>query len=583
MKKIITLFLLLILLVSTASADALFTPGTYDGMSNGFHGPIHVQVEVSEDAILSVKVGENHETNRVGTLAFPILEESIVANQSLADVVTGATISSRATTNAVVKALEAAGATAETISALKAAPLAIENPGDIETDIVVVGAGTAGMMAAMQAKDLGADVILLEKNSITGGSARVSAGGFIAYGAPEYGDLTFKAEELHRWYSIKAGPVYNDDVFYTILNNGKDMLAYMQKNGYLNSTLTSSQAKMAPVFNAIIHENFGTEIVKVQTEAVENKGVDLRYNSTVTELIQEADGSISGVVVDCGAGTYTIKAKKVILATGGFTYNNEMMAQYSNGWENEFRITASGATGDGHRMGVAAGGQLVGDGVLQMFNTNYNPSLEGNQPGNAPLFVDTNGEQMCALDEHYTMIADKIHALEDRTAWAIYSSDNMYITFRYEEEGGMFDLADMEALAANGTLVKADTIEELAEKIGADPATLKRNVDEHNWYYDYQINDDWGTAAAALQPIKTGPFYAGRQIASVMGTITGLVIDTDMQVLNADGAAIPNLYAIGELIFGNIFNDNYPASGTAIGICLNTGMLAAQHAVSTLQ
>lgn len=582
MKKIVSLFLMLMLLIGAASAEALFTPGTYDGVSNGFHGPIHVQVEVSEDAIVSVKVGENHETNRVGTLAFPILEENIVANQSLADVVTGATISSRGTTNAVVNALEAAGATAETISALKAAPLSIENPGDTETDIVVVGAGAAGMMAAMQAKDLGANVILLEKNSITGGSARVAAGSFIAYGAPEYGDATFKAEELHRWYSIKAGPVYNDDVFYTILNNGKTMLAYLQENGYQNAMLTTSQAKLAPVFNAIIHENFGTEIVKVQTEALEKKGVDLRYNSTVTELIQEADGSISGVVVDCGAGTYTIKAKKVILATGGFTHNNELMAKYSNGWENEFRITASGATGDGHRMGVAAGGQLVGDGVLQMHATNYNPSLEANQPGNAPLFVDSKGEQMCAMDEHYTTITDKIHALEDRTAWAIYSSDNVYITFRYEEDG-LFDVADMEALAANGTLVKADTIEELAEKIGADPATLKRNVDQHNWYYDYQINDAWGTAAAALQPLKTGPFYAGRQVASVMGTITGLVIDTDMQVLNTDGATIPNLYAIGELIFGNIFNGNYPASGTAIGICLNTGMLAAQHAVGAMK
>lgn len=582
MKKL--LILLLALFLSTCGATAeenLFTPGTYEGVANGFHGEIHVTVEVDANRIVQVTVGDNSETYHIGDAVFPLLEKSIVDNQSLADVVTGATISSRATTNAVANALEHAGASNDTLSALKEAPLDVKNPGDTQTDVVVVGAGVAGMMAAAQASDNGASVILLEKNSLTGGSARISAGAVLVIGADEVTDTSFTAEDVHRWFNIQAGPVNNDPVFFEIMNHTKDMLDYMEDNGHVVSYAGKNQGKLAPVFRCLMCEHYGTSLADTLTSAVNARPIDLRCNTSATELLTDADGHVAGVIAQNAAGSYRIQAKKVILATGGFTYDEELMEAYAGSYVDAFKITASGATGDGHRMGLAAGGHLIGEGVLQIYCTNYDPSLDGNQPGSIPLMVDSKGNQMCALDEYYGTITTKIQSLEDRTAYAIYSSDNTYVKFDHVTGG--FVPVDMDELAETGKLVKADTLEELASLIGIDPAALVRSVEEHNWFYDYKINDAWGTDAAALLPMKVGPYYAAREVSCVMGTITGLEVNTDMQVVDEKGAAIENLYAVGELIFGNVFNKLYPMSGTAIGISLSSGRLAGIHAAESLE
>lgn len=581
MKKICVVLLTVMMIVGAASAERLYMPGTYEGTAPGYHGTIHVSVEVDEDTILAVTVGENEETYHVGEKAFPILSESIVSNQSLADVVTGATISSRAMTNAVVKALENANASSETISALKAVPLKIENPGDTETDVVVVGAGVAGMMAASHAVDNGARVILLEKNSLVGGSALISAGAMLSVGDEAITDTTFTAEDVYRWYNIQSGPVLNDDVFYEIMNNTKFAVEYLKKNGTEFGDPGMNQAKLAPIFRSIGGLHFGTSLIDGMESILADRAVDLRTNTFAVGLIYDDDGKIAGVTAQNGAGTYAISAKKVILATGGFAFNSELMEQYAAEYTGDFIITTSGATGDGHKMGMEAGGHLIGDGVLQIYCTSYDPSLDGNQPGFIPLMVDSTGNQMCALDEYYGTVTTKIMNLPDRKAYAIYSSDNIYVQFDYPNGG--FKLVDMDALVESGKLVKADTLEELAEKIGIDPASLIRSVEEHNWYYDLQINDAWGTDASVLQPMKLGPYYAAREVACVMGTIAGLEINTDMQVVDEEGDAIENLYAVGELIFGNVFNKRYPMSGTAIGIASTSGMLAGIHAAESLK
>lgn len=580
-RTLIAVLLMLVVSCGAAAEGALYTPGTYTGSAQGFHGAIHATVEVSETEILDVTIGEQNETYHIGDSVYPFLEESIVSNQSLADVITGATITSYGTTNAVANALTAAGATDETLKALRNAPLAIEKYSDIETDIVVVGAGVAGMVAASQAADNGADVILLEKHTLTGGSALISAGAVLVVGADEIKDTTFTAEDVHRWYSIQAGPVNNDPVFYEIMNNTKNMLGYLKSNGYEVVRVGKNQAKLAPIFRSLNSHHYGTSIVDTLNSAIASRNIDLRRNTSATELITDENGKVAGVVAQNGAGSYKIKAKKVILATGGFTYDADLMDAYAGTYTDAFKITATGATGDGHHMGMAAGGHLIGEGVLQIYCTNFDPSLDGNQPGNIPLMVDSNGNQMCAMDEYYGTVTTKIQALEDRKAYAIYSSDNVYVKFDYPTGG--FTVVDMDEMVEKGKLVKADTLEELATLIDIDPEALVRSVEEHNWYYDNQINDAWGTAASALQPMKIGPYYAARQVSCVMGTIPGLEINTKMQVVDENGNAIDNLYAVGELIFGNVFNKRYPMSGTAIGISMSSGMLAGIDAAESIK
>lgn len=575
-KQLATAMAVLLCLFSCAYAE------TFSGSATGFHGPVNVSIELEDKEIKAVNILENNETYRVGEAAFPILTESIVSNQSLADVVTGATITSRAVNNAVIEALKTADLTEEEINAFKTRTIPVEACADTETDIVIVGAGISGMMAAMQVSEVTDKVILLEKNTMVGGSGRLSAGGMMLVGADEFTDVSYTAEDVHRWFSIQAGPVTNDPVFYEVMNHGRDMLEYIKANGYTVTDVARCQSKLAPIFRNVNTDHYGMGLSDTIEQALNNKSVDLRCETKAVSLLQSEDGTVEGVVAENAAGQYTIRAKKVILATGGFAYNKELMQEYAPFWAGAYTIAASGATGDGHLMGMKAGGHLIGNGAMQIYYTGYDPSLLGNQPGNIPLFVGSNGNQVCGGDEYYGTISPKLQALEDKIAYAIYSSDNDYYQFDYYGTGRSMKISDMDALVEEGRLVKADTLEELAEKIKIDPSALQRAVDEHNWFYDLQINDAWGTVAARLQPLKTGPWYAGRQVPCVMGTIAGLEINPNMQVVDENGTAIPNLYASGELVFGNIFNRQYPMAGTGVGIAVTTGYLAGQNAAAAL-
>ena len=590
MKKMLALLLAMTLAASLAAADegALFTPGTYEGTAAGFHGPIRVQVEVTENEIKSVRTLEQNESFKIGDAAFPVLEESLVRDQSLADVVTGATITSFGFRSAVSNALKEAGASAETLKKLSSTPLTYAKVEDCEADIVIVGAGAAGMIAAMQASDAGAKVILLEKNVLEGGSTRISAGGILWTQPPENNGgapTDYSVEDIHRWYSIQAGPVNNDPVFYSVMNHAPAMMDYIQENGMALAPAGYNQPKNAPIFRATNPKQFGVGVSEALFEAVQARGIDYRNRSKVTGLLQEEDGSVAGVVVETGAGTYNVRAKKVILATGGYTYDKELMETYSAKWADAMKIAASGTTGDGHRMGIKAGGHMIGEGVLDIFISGYDPALYGGQPGYADLIVDAQGNQLGAMDEYYGTLTVKVQNTPEKYAYQIFSAGNMYFEFDRSCEEVLFAMkpSDLEALTERGVMVKADTIAELAEKIGIEPAKLIRTVEEHNWYYDLQINDAWGTAASALQPIVQGPFYAARFTPCVMGTVAGLEVNENMQVVDEAGNAIPNLYAAGELIFGNVFNQIYPMAGTGIGVALSSGYVAGMHAGQELK
>ena len=199
------------------------------------------------------------------------------------------------------------------------------------------------------------------------------------------------------------------------------------------------------------------------------------------------------------------------------------------------------------------------------------------------MLVDSNGNQVGASDEYYGTLTVKINNLPDKIAYGIFSSGNKYFEFDNESETSNMKMSNLDKLVEKGTMVKADTIEELAELIHVAPEALCRSVEEHNWFYDLQINDAWGTDAAALQPIKEGPFYAAKITPCVMGTIAGLEINKEMQVVDSNNQPIPNLYAAGELIFGNVFNQIYPMAGTGIDVALSSGYLAGQNAGNAIK
>jgi fumarate reductase flavoprotein subunit len=558
--------------------DLRLQPGVYTGEAKGFGGVLQVQVEVTENTITRVAVGANTETDTVGTLAFAPLEKSIVENQSLADTVSGATFSSMAVKAAVEDALKKAGAQDDMLRRLRSAPIpAGPAPRDTETDIVVVGAGEAGMLAAMSAHDAGARVILLEKTSIPGGSTSLSYG---AIWFLEMDDqlgqrpIKYTAQDIYQHITEYAGPMYNRPVFDAIIGGIKEYGTYLLANDFQVEPYTIPNAPVArPGWHCYVAKENGHGLTKQLYAIIQRRGIDLRFRSPAVDLLLD-NGTVAGVTVQTRVGTYNIRAKKVILATGGFTWNREMLEQYAPGANIDHTQNASGigTTGDGHRMGMAVGGVLLGEGILGLTGISTLPAFSGgNLP--TPFLVNSRGEHFVRNDEYYVIHEQEIAKHPDGKAYIILDSANLSAD----------QLATLDELIAEGHAFKADTLEGLARSLNIDAVQLAATVTANNAAYDQGQPDAMGTPHTVLRLIKQAPFYGFRRSALNMGTIAGLKVNTKMQVVNANDLAIPNLYAVGELIFGNYFNQRYPMSGTANTTAMSSGRIAGLDAAASIK
>ncbi|MBP3655381.1 MAG: FAD-dependent oxidoreductase [Clostridia bacterium] len=504
------------------------------------------------------------------------MPEVIVGGQTLADTVSGASITANAIIRATEDALRQAGADDAQIALLKSTVPAVEVPQNNETDILVIGAGAAGMGAAITAADEGASVILLEKLDITGGTARLSGGCIWGPGSKAYTDmqavfpdvqLSFTPEDIMEHIAGYCGVVRNEALFLNLAKNSPYMLDYAVENGHeLMQYLTNSNQVARPEWRTIVPKYAGAGVAQTLTKMVGERAIDLRLATEATRLLTDESGAVIGAEAVVGGQTYEIKAKKVILATGGFTFNKEMMAQYCEGdYENSVDIASVGNTGDGHRMGVEVGGYIVGEGALGITCIGYNPSTNATL-WNPFLHVNVKGEKIMRSDQYYPKVQEIINDQEKGEVYTIYGSDS-------------YNVDTLEGLVARGLLKKADTIDELAAALGIDAEGLKATLDVHNKCAAEGTTDEFGSAPASIKPVTQGPFYGCRRSACVMGTIPGLAVDENLKVLREDGTAIENLYAAGEVMFGNVMDDLYPMTGTALALAWTGGRLAVLDAL----
>ena len=569
------------------------TPGTYQAVAKGFHEGLHVEVTVTEDAITSVVIGENEETEGVGSLAFPALIEEIVEHQSMCDAFSGATLTSNGVFAAVSDCLSQAGANSATISAFLTRELpARELPTNNDVDVVVVGGGAAGTSAAAAAADAGASVILLEKTGMIGGSMRLAAGNMwaVGLGAKEpyasYGIEQYTVDDICEALNTEAmgGPVKKMDLLRVLATRSEETMDWLIENGWEGRAIAYSHEKLAPHIAGSFSRRGGIGFADTMQAMVEGRDIDVRLNSRAVDLLTDETGAVCGVKVETDAGAYDIHADKVILATGGYTYDDEMIETYSKGYtDGAMKVACIGDTGDGHRMALKLGAVMLGEGTLNTHIAARDPYMVA-VPVPFTLIVNNKGEQICANDDHYIETSLAITAQEDHIGWCIY--DSGFDNFVYSKEldnyapGG---LAYLESAVERGEAYKADTLEELAALIGVDADGLIATVKAHNQHVADGTTDEFNTNVSAMLPLATAPYYAQQRTAAVMGTIAGVSVDNTMKVLKEDGTPIENLYAAGELMFGNVLNKHYPMCGTAIGLAITGGRIAAQDAVETIE
>lgn len=558
-----------------------YTDGTYTASAYGMNGEVPVTVVVENGAIASVAVGDNSETEGIGSLAIGQLPAAIVEAQDPdVDTVSGATITSNAIIKAVKIALgleKAEGATSDATSA----------------DVIVVGAGLAGLVAAYQSAELGASVLLLEQSGAVGGSSRY-AGGYVS-GA---GTKLQQAAGLED----SAELAYDDMINIGGEGNFNPELAWMhvQRAGEMVDWIGDELGvKLGePGFGAYTPTNvprvyqtetggieFANAISGKVDECIAEGSITLLLNTKADELTNDAAGAVTGVV----ANGVTYSAKSVILATGGYGYNEEWVQRYN--FENSRTSAPATAIGSGYDLAEAQGASFSNmeylpayPGAVDTSEDSYGMTLSANTSGwSGAIWVDKNGSRM--VDEvDFTVAARQV-------AWEDAENNYVYILFTKD----MMDSAEKPLLSVDATngnwdrfnaeleegycVFSGSTIEELAAKAGISADGLAATVGQYNTDVKAGQDSVFGRTKN-LTAFEGDTFYAVRTVPYILLTKGGVDIDTAAAVLRADGSKVEGLFACGELIGGANIGGFGSIGGLAHSICFTWGTISAESAVS---
>ena len=549
----------------------LFIPGTYTETATGFGGPVDVTITVSEDKIEEVKIEGDQETENIGSFAVDMLDDRIMEAQSPnIDALTGATVTSNAILGAAKKAMRDAGADLNAFPAKEEEEVAEKDKKDLDTDVVIIGAGGAGMTAAINTAQAGKDVILLEKMPYAGGNTTKATGGMNA------AETHYQAEQgiddsVEQFVedTMEGGHNINDkDLVTTLAENSAEAIDWLDSIGApLPKVSFSGGATNARIHAPEDGSGVGAYLVTSLLKKMDELDINVMYDTKATSLISK-DGTVTGVKAESRDTEYTINAKAVILATGGFGNNEDMIVQYRKDLKGTVTTSAPGITGDGIVMAEDVGAGLVDIEQIQLHPTVEQKTsmlITESVRGDGAILVNQDGKRF--TDELLTRDVVSAAELEQPGSYA-------YIIFDQRLRDG---LKAIEKYVSTGITVQGDTIEELAEKIDVDPATLAETLKNWNQYVADQNDPDFGRTTGMDHDLSQAPFYAIKIAPGIHHTMGGVHIDTDARVIDKDGNPIPGLFAAGEVV-GGVHGGN-SLGGNAVADVVVFGKIASESAV----
>ncbi len=588
-KKAIALLLSLMMALgfATTALAQTFTPGTYTGTAGGLGGELTVEVVLDESSIQSVTVTDHKETAGISDTPIDRIPKQIVETQSLAvDMITGASITSKAIVDAVAAAVKSAGGDPDALmqpASPEEAPAAQETI-EMAADVVVVGAGGAGLTAAAAAYQGGASVIVLEKLAAVGGSTARSGGGIAATATrfqKEKGIEDSKDSWMSLWQERQA--TSNPDSLYPDYEAvSKFMDDAVITTDWLVDYIGHSYGSvegfgMDPVerlhFPVMPSGGGGGVLINnIKAFIDKQEGITLLLETPALSLITDESGAVTGVNAQGPDGPVRIQAKKVILAAGGFAKNEELIAQHIPAMAGTAATSAAGAgsQGDGILMAQEVGAILYEDPwVIGLGIVAYVPGTSSLMMDWTKVYVDAQGQRFVNEQTHYAIATNAVAAAKE--PWAIVDSS---------EKNAALAQA-LEAALAPQQVVKADSFDELAKQMGVPEAAFAQTMADYNQGAK-DGKDALGKEAAFLNAYETGPYYAVRIHPMTMGTFGGVKINDKYQVLKDDGSVIPNLYAAGENANRLLYNQVY-MSGSAVQYALTSGRIAGEQAVLEIE
>ncbi|WP_290432524.1 FAD-dependent oxidoreductase [uncultured Parasutterella sp.] len=598
-RKLNLLSVSVLLAMSMSAAQAVeFIPGTYTAAAKGNGGDVPVTVTFSKDKIEKIQVGTNKETPGIGSVAIEQVPAAIVKNQSLAvNAVAGASITSKAILAAIAACVSKAGANPEALQTTvqKQAQKAEEKT--LNADIAIVGAGAAGQTAAIRASQLGKKVILLEKMPFAGGAAAVNGGTVVIQGSKIQKDAGVKDDspEIMTEDYIKNGHGLNDKRMLDLyVHNVGLMIDWattdggMQLNtkaGFTNEAEHSKPRVMRWVDGA----QGATRNFKA---SVEKSGAKVMLGTPVEEITLN-NGAVTGVKAKGNDGVlYTIKAPAVILTTGGFGANKDML---TGNLKNALYYGVKSSNGDGHRMAMKIGAktQIMDLGKIYPNGMEVAPGIAKSTIwSNKAAFEDNSGIMVNRAGKRVISELDTNHNIKNEEVKQggklfILMDQKTYDAFLTKLNITGISKGDMDNwLAQDGKgypiVVKADSIPAVAKKAGVNGAELQKTVARYNTFVQNGKDEEFNRPAKFMktQVSLTGPYYIVEQQPRFATTMGGVVTDRTLNVVNKQDKPIKGLFAAGELVGGAMGDDSPPGGNMAWA--MTSGKLAAESAVKFL-
>lgn len=587
-----------------AQEASMAKDGTYTATTLGRNGDVTVQVKIANNKIEDVKVLSWSETHPVADLPKAKVPADIVKNQSTnVNNVSGATLTTFAIKAAVQDCLKQAGLNPKDFSKMVPQPQKVTDNIEEKTDVIVVGAGGAGLSAAVAAAQRGLNVIVLEKAHFAGGNTSVSGGCFnaadpegqkpinmtdgqresiekllaekpqnklqedlITQVKQQWADYKksgskslFDTPELHALQSWKAGDYKaNLELVYRLTKEAPEIQETLAKMGIIwQKKPTQFVGALWPRSHRASNYKSGVGYIDTYLDLIKAENLPVAFMmSTSAESLITKDDKVIGVKAKGPDGkTYTILASKgVILASGGFGANVKMRNEYDELWDKKLdekvkTTNMPAITGDGINMALKVGAGVKDMGYIQLLPTTDPATGSTNHKivESTNIYVNKLGNRFVNEQGRRDVLAKAALAQPDHIFYIIGTEQTL---LKDKEGRGPYGILISDLLKQKKAF-KADTLEELAKKVGMDPANLKRTVEKWNEFCKTQKGDEFGRMSCEDgNKLPGGPYYASLMTPSVHHTMGGLTIDKDTRVLNKAGKPIPGLFAAGEITGG---------------------------------
>jgi fumarate reductase flavoprotein subunit len=450
---------------------------------------------------------------------------------------------------------------------------------DRTVDVVVVGSGIAGSMAALSAREAGADkVLLIEKRAVFGGTAKLSLGGFA--------DAVINAKynpqsSLNDWKALmeRGDSGYPDyDKFLSLAEHSAEVVDYLRSLGLIIIGQVSGG---------------GNALMTKLEETIAAQNIEVLMNCEATEITLN-NGVVSGIAATYKHRPFSIKAKNVILATGGFSRSPELVARWAGsnpGLNYVVSLADAGSMGEGILMAQRIGAALYDNTFTKIAGLQFSSALRGISafvqpnlitPAPAPLSTQilVNSEAKRIMNEAAGGSFGNVSSYNSDGAYAMIKDGKGPYYILYDAENtlaGMTNITGgLEASAAlrNGEALKAGTLEGLAAAMDVPADALKDTISRYNGFAE-SGDGEFGKNSAYIKRIETPPFYAVKVYPNSYGSMGGVVTDTGGRVLDEVGNVIPHLYAVGEVSNRDFYNESY-AGGASLALYSAAGRIAGK-------